>query len=513
MTAKQQHKAGTRENLQPAGADAAWLTPTRLGVGALVVAGLVARLIAILAAPQTSYLPDHKSIMGWSEYAWRHGPWAIYDKPAGDVVLVRRVDPRSGQTADVPERDPFSCNYPPLSGYVFAIQGAVWQMLDHDVKALPIPEETALRAGLDPSQRYRVIDTRASRLAGAVGGVAFDFVLACGVAALVRTLSSARRRWREILAFGIVLLAPPIFLDSAFWTQVDSWITCLLVWCLVMLMRRRWLLAGVLYGAALMTKPQAILFGPVYVYVFFALRFMQGGTWRQALQLWKTAVMALVVAAIIALPVMLHDGASPTNQDGVFRWFKRSYTGTIGAERFKRSTFSALNIWWLDMLTHGPPPREREAYREWQERAYGVDQTVLGLRRDRLGLLLLSVGILTTWAGCARKYRWSADSWPVVVYLTLFAAFFLPTAAHERYIYYCIPPVIALAVHSWVWIFPAAVLVLVGTFEMTQFLWMRAIHDPDVRIRSALLALLVVAAFVYSLIALIPRSKAATGKS
>ena len=128
------------------------------------------------------------------------------------------------------------------------------------------------------------------------------------------------------------------------------------------------------YGAALMTKPQAILFVPVFVYIFLALRFMSGGTWRRALGLWKTAGVALVVVGFVAAPFMTSDARSDSNTEGAFRWFKRSYVGTIGEQRYDRTTLNAFNVWWFDLLAQGTPlvedtpdnikghPKVREAY-------------------------------------------------------------------------------------------------------------------------------------------------------
>ena len=61
-------------------------------------------------------------------------------------------------------------------------------------------------------------------------------------------------------------------------------------------------------------------------------------------------------------------------------------------------------------------------------------------------------------------------------YLITLAAFVLPTGVHERYIYYCIPLAIALAVHNRLWIAPLLALLIVGTAEMLSYKWAGQIY-------------------------------------
>jgi hypothetical protein len=262
---------------------------------------------------------------------------------------------------------------------------------------------------------------------------------------------------------------------------------------------------------AIMTKPQAILFAPVFVYVFLALRFMVGGTWRRALELWKMVVIALVVVAFVAAPFMLADAKSEANPDGAFRWFKRSYLGTVGAESYQRTTLNAFNLWWLDLLAQGSPPPDRAGQQAFFDKLYSPDETLLGLRKGLLGKLLLGAGIVLAWLLCARKWRWAPQSWPACTFVILLAAFVLPISVHERYIYYCIPFLIALAICEKKWIPPLIALLLVGTFEMTSFRWasLQDIYAPGNMARgvSGFMAVLTVLSLLYAYIVLIPRTR------
>jgi len=470
---------------------------------------LAARISALLIAPQDSYLPDHISNMGWSTYAFQHGPWRVYELPANQPLVVRVGDPRSGRVGETVRLNAHACNYPPLSIYLFWLQGAVWHALDpREVTARPSPA-LVRRFGVRGPVTSRVVDTPASRFADALPGIICDFLLAWGVAALVgRLRPKAPPGGRQLLAFFITLLAPPIFLDSAFWNQADSWVSCLLVWCLVFLLRERLPVAGLLYGAALMTKPQAILFAPVLLYIFAALRFMPGGSWRRALALWKAAAAALLVVALLAAPFVLHDARDPQNPDGALRWFKRSYLGTIGSARYNQTTLVAFNLWWLDLLAREAPAAPGEL-----RRLLDADRPLLGVSKATFGKALLVLSIVLTWVLCARKWSFRSESWPVCAFLVLLAAFVLPTGVHERYVYYCLPFLIALAAHRPAWSPPLLALLLVGTFEMTSFrwvgLWSGELFRPGNAARplSGVLAALTVLSLLYSYAVLLPRLK------
>lgn len=483
---------------------------TTIIVSIAFVLGLAARGISLQYAPQYSYAPDHADFMAWSLEAYRNGPTNIYARENARqhpwLINYRFVRP-DGRAFDMPYRIPHACNYPPLSSYVFWAQGWLWTHLADDVE-LRVPRQLAPRLGVRPgtSVTSPLANTATARFVGALPSVLFDFLLAWGVGALVAALRG-RRRWgtAEAAAFLIALLAPPIFLESAFWNQVDSWLAAPLVWCMVLLLRERFTLAGVVYGLALLLKPQAILLGPVLVFVFLGLRFGAGGSWRRAAKLVWMGVVALIVAGLVSLPHTLAGQRIPADRlpeaDRAWHsllWFKRAYVDTVVGDIYPRVTLNAFNIWWLDWLAWGG-----------DRAALDSRAKALGLTKDTLGKLLLGIGVVLGGWLCARKWGWAPESWVAYAFVVMLCAFVLPTRVHERYIYLCIPFVIALAVHRRVWIAPLVALLFVGTCEMTSFRWAA---KPDTRGLSVLLSLLSIAALLYSFIALIPRARPQSGE-
>ena len=105
--------------------------------------------------------------------------------------------------------------------------------------------------------------------------------------------------------------------------------------------------------------------------------------------------------------------------------------------------------------------------------------------------------------------------------LSLLAVFVFATRVHERYIYYALPFLVVIAVTFRAWIPVLAALLLVGTFEMTWFLWLAPANAaPDEPAQSAgaaawslLLAVLTVASFVYACAALLRRPRPALTRS
>ncbi len=465
-----------------------------------VVLGLIARGVSLWLAPQYAYLPDHLSNMGWATYAVAHGPWHIYDLPKGQPLVVQVYDPRAGRFVRQVRFNAHPCNYPPASVYLFWLEGLTWHALDHEVVSVKVPPRYARRMGLGPAVSSRLINTRVARLADALPGLVFDGLLAWGVAGLLAALGASR--WRQTLAASLVLVAPPIFLDSALWNQADSWITCLLVWTLVMLLRRRMWWAGVLYGVALMTKPQAIIFVPVIAYVLVALRFGPGGTWRRVAEVWKSLRALGLTVAANAGPFMATDARAANNPHGAWRWLQRSYVETIGKPAYARTTLSAFNIWWFDLLSHEVPRNAAERDNAWSS------QTPLGgLSKAAWGKLLLALGVLAALVIGGWRGRWEPVSWVQVAFLITLAAFVLPTSVHERYVYYCIPLAIALACCQRRWIPPLLGLLLVGTGEMLSYRWAAWPRDVGLgaagpaRPFSLLLAAIAVGSLVYGYLA------------
>ncbi|RMF72359.1 MAG: hypothetical protein D6744_16940 [Planctomycetota bacterium] len=277
------------------------------------------------------------------------------------------------------------------------------------------------------------------------------------------------------------------------------------MWTLALLISHRWLPAGLIFGAALLVKPQAILFAPVLVFIIAAQRMRSGGSWRGLGGPIIATVVALAAAGVLSLPHTLAgvgENARPARSAAagkparaVSNWFDVVYGELVFGQSYPRTTFNAFNVWWFHYLSNYRNPASLDP----------TAPAALGLSKDALGKLMLAVMILAAWWLSGRKWGWSETSWLAVAALVTLAAFALPTRVHERYIYLCIPFFIALTALRPIWALALIPLLIVGTFEMTSFRWAGALQSAAVRNSSALLAALTCLALAVSLALLIRR--------
>jgi len=471
---------------------------------------------------------DHLHFMAWSDWSAEHGPTAIYDFPQHRLINVHMPAAWGYGPQPTPFPVPEACNYPPAAAYVFWAQGKLWHLVDTEVRTLPVgPELSAYKEFAGRHATSRIANTLSARAVNAVILFFADFFLAWGVLRIVRGLGEPRlHRWQEPAAFAITFLAPPVVLNTGLWMQLDSCLACLLVWTLCFIMERRPIRAGIAFGSALLLKAQAILFCPTLIIVALGLlrapvakttlpnaepsgppaapqccsaaatRRAQGGL------LWYLCRFLPALALTAVLLIAPHAIANRDHAEGGWlRWYQRGYVLPIG-EQFPLTTLKAFNLWWLDFLARGSKPEVLAA------------TTVVwpGLTKGQVGALLYGAALVVT-AWLIRR-RWGNEplGWVAYAGLSLLAAFLFPARVHERYFFYCVPFLIAAATRLWRWLPVAVVLLIVGAFEMTWYLWLTPADAPPetppqsvgAALWSALLAALTLGSFAYACISLFP---------
>ncbi|HEY6958506.1 MAG TPA: phospholipid carrier-dependent glycosyltransferase [Candidatus Limnocylindria bacterium] len=223
-------------------------------------------------------------------------------------------------------------------------------------------------------------------------------------------LMSAALVWRSagrgaaVLAAAIWMLSPGPIFAGPYWGQVDSVGTVPLMAALVLAGRGRWTSAGVLAGVAAMVKPQ---FGTGLILIVAAVAFawIRQGDWRAPLRAIGGAAVAI---AVLGLP--FHQG--PTDLLGLVK---------TASETYKYTSLFAFNIWSIvgDF---------------WQpDDAYFVP-----------GVILVAIGLLASAAMCWR--RRDVATFLAAGTLATFAFYFLPTRAHERYLFPAFALLLPLAV-------------------------------------------------------------------
>jgi Gpi18-like mannosyltransferase len=120
-------------------------------------------------------------------------------------------------------------------------------------------------------------------------GLVADFICALFVYLIVR-LRFQGRRALPFAAAMLVLFAPSVVLNAAFWGQADSIFTAGMLGCVYFLMKRRSIPAMIFFGVSLAFKLQAIFLAPVIV----ALCLRRVVSWRSL-----AAVPVILFLAIV----------------------------------------------------------------------------------------------------------------------------------------------------------------------------------------------------------------------
>jgi hypothetical protein len=459
--------------------------------------GLVLRAAAVRVAPTWGYVPDHLDNMAWATWARTHGPYAIYDMRPERVPLLLETS-----AGTVVQYAPHAFNHPPLAAYVSWARGALWHALDDRVRwmSAPPPPRAALEGRAPPPPlELRTVNTRLARAVDAAPALVSDAVLGLGVARLVGVLGAGTLA--AAAGFALTFAAPAVVLDGTLWGQSDGWLAALLVWALAWWLAGRYTPAGAAYGLALATKPQAILFLPVLGYAFLAVRWGAGGSWPAVRRALGAVPAALGVLALAAVPFMAHDARAGT---GAWRWVERAYLGTIGADEYAYTTMNAFNVWWLDFVAARP----WEPGVAWWPRLDSRTRLRGGPTKDAVGAALLLVGLALSGALCAARGRFGRVSCVAFAFAALLAAFLFPTRVHERYVYYAIPFVTALAAHGRAWRGPWALVTLVCAAEMVSHLWVVPTRASFVASGAAAVAALVALGWAWGVVAWGPRARA-----
>jgi len=381
---------------------------------AATAAGLILRFALLPAGTRHGYLYDHDDFVRWGIQATDHGLATLYQGPPPRSDMQRWTDGRWVTTQRTLDR---VCNYPPLSTYLLYASGLAFQAVSDD----------------------RLINTLTSRAIFSFWSILGDVLTAWGCAALVaRFRPGPAGPW----TFLGVLFAPPLWWDSAVWGQMDAIIMAPTVWMLWAMCGRRWLLAGVLYGAAAALKPQAVLFLPVWALAVATAR----PFWRP---LVAAPVAALVVAAA-SLPYLLHDG---------FTWFHRSYVENL-LHAYTVTTLKAFNLWYVDLL-----------------RCDSADSaaTWLGVSKDLWGKGFLLAGLAAGFAWTLWRWRHRPQALVLWSGVSLLLLVMLPTRVHERYLVVVTPFLVVTAV-LWKRFWPG--LLLLAITATAQVSWPSWLTEP-----------------------------------
>ena len=112
-----------------------------------------------------------------------------------------------------------------------------------------------------------------------------------------------------LLLAGIYAFTPTLMFVSGAWGQIDSVLALLIALVILLLQKDKRILAGAVYGLAILIKPQALMFGPVLAVAFVLDIIDHREVWLIKLTETVVAVLAaLAVIFVLALPFQGSQG-------------------------------------------------------------------------------------------------------------------------------------------------------------------------------------------------------------
>ncbi len=203
-----------------------------------------------------------------------------------------------------------------------------------------------------------------------------------------------------------VALNPVVAFISGGWGQVDQILTLLLVGAMFLLTREKLIWAGVVYGFAILIKPQALMAGPLFMVVYFTKIF---DAKKKLLAVAHTAAAVLAAAAVIFLASL------PFKSDQSLFWVLDKYFGT--ATSYPYASIEAFNLFALFGGNWKP-----------------VGETFLIFTYQQWGTALigLSCVIAAIFYLKSRKESWGL---PLALSFLFAAVFTLGQYMHERYLF------------------------------------------------------------------------------
>lgn len=146
-----------------------------------------------------------------------------------------------------------------------------------------------------------------------------------------RTMDPRSGKLPLVLA-GFVAFNPLMAFISGGWGQIDQLLTLLLLAVIWLFIEDKLILAGLVYGVAIMTKPQALMIGPLFAVAYFCKMKDQG---------FAKGVLRTVAAVLSACAAIFLISLPFRGGQGLF-WFLSKLAGT--ATSYPYASIEAFNL-------------------------------------------------------------------------------------------------------------------------------------------------------------------------
>lgn len=396
---------------------------------ALVAVGIAARLPLL---PYPGFMHDQDQFVVWAHVAESTGLAGVYER----YEYNGRLTPL--------------CNYPPVQVYFCRALASLYPMVAG--KPLDDAAVTAIIARNDTPE------VRAAYVLFKLPAVFAD------LATVVLLFFWLARRWS--LCFAAIVstlynLHPAVLHDSSVWGQIDAIPTLLLLGAFETARRKRtawmWLCASL----AALTKPQTLIFFPIWLMLSIVEFRGDGRKWLRAV------CPAIIIVAILLAPFY-----------GSLGGVREAY---IGAPNYYPFTHvNGFSAWFIKdpLVESGLGDNRLDEYvRDDRPLLFGVSARTLGL----LGVVLiwwLAIDFIRRRRGDEGSVEWAARLVPL-------GFFVLSTQMHERYLFSAIALWAWTAKPTWRWWTCWLVLGAVVTINML-WVWIGPCGGDALRIQQEL---------------------------
>lgn len=253
----------------------------------------------------------------------------------------------------------------------------------------------------------------------------------------------ARRRGLRALSlmlFAFIAVNPAYIANSAAWGQVDSVLSLMLLCVVLLAVKRKWIGALLVFALSVLTKPQALIFGPIGLILLIC-------DVRKNRGLLKKALVALAASVgtiyLVSLPFALnvYEGGALGGIVYPFRWiWKQLFASATG---YSNLTVNACNLYTL-------------LNRNWAE----LDGGLLSLLAWALMGLSYAFCAYLTFRGKGRERL------PLIGCALMGLIFAFAPMMHERYLF----PALLLALYAFISYRDLRILYYFILITVTQFL-------------------------------------------
>ncbi len=252
-----------------------------------------------------------------------------------------------------------------------------------------------------------------------------------GLAYIVyRYAKKTMRRSAAIALLALVAFTPVMAFVSSAWGQIDQALTLAIVIPILLLYKRKPVWAGIVYGAGIIMKPQALMCGPLFaaayiLFIIFGCPYEEVNQPRGIARLFgikkdtvKLRILETIAAVIGAFAVIILVSIPFRGQQGPF-WLVEKYYGT--ATSYKYATVNAYNFWALIGAN-------------WKR----VETPFLGLDYGRWGTIFMALSVVISiafYVYSVLKHKVCKGALPLAMAFMLEGIFMFGHFMHERYIF------------------------------------------------------------------------------